>query len=158
MKMTQKNLILLVEDNPDDELLTLRALDKSGIDADLVVARDGVEALQLLLGDEVDGAERLRPSLILLDLKLPKVDGLEVLRRLRADPRTSHVPIVVLTTSSEKNDILSSYRLGTNSYVRKPVDFNEFLESVKQLSSYWFSINELPSQFSLDETKPPTGD
>jgi two-component system, response regulator len=144
--MTRKNVILLVEDNPDDEVLTLRAFKKSGLANEIVVARDGVEALRLLHGNDERATGEISPALILLDLKLPKIDGLEVLRRVRADERTSHIPIVVLTTSSEESDILGSYRLGTNSYVRKPVDFDEFFDAVKQLGMYWFMLNELPTQ------------
>lgn len=140
--MSWKNSILLVEDNPDDEVLALRALRKSGFRNEVFVAHDGAEALRLLHQDEGMG----HPDLILLDLKLPKLDGLEVLQRLREDLRTRHIPVVVLTTSSEEADILSSYRLGANSYLRKPVDFDEFFASIQQLGSYWFGLNELPSR------------
>jgi two-component system, response regulator len=144
--MSRKNVILLVEDNPDDEVLTLRAFKKSGLANEIVVARDGVEALDLLHGDAVGESNLVEPALILLDLKLPKIDGLEVLRRVRSDKRTSHIPVVVLTTSSEESDIISSYQLGTNSYVRKPVNFDEFFEAVKQLGMYWFVLNQMPPQ------------
>jgi two-component system response regulator len=130
--------ILLVEDNPDDELLTLRALQKNNIRNRVVVAHDGAEALNYLSG------ARDLPSVILLDLKLPKVSGLEVLRRLRADERTRLVPVVILTSSREEQDLLSGYRFGANSYVRKPVDFNEFVEAVRQLGLYWLVLNEPP--------------
>lgn len=131
--------ILLVEDNPDDETLTLRALKKNNISNEVIVARDGAEALAYL-GD----ANRALPALMLLDLKLPKVDGLEVLRRVRADERTKLVPIVVLTTSQQDQDLIGSYQLGANSYVRKPVDFMQFTEAVRQLGLYWLVLNELP--------------
>lgn len=148
--MKHKHLILLVEDNPDDEVLTRRAFKKSGLAHDLAVARDGVEAIEMLHGAEGGPEGGLQPSLILLDLKLPRMDGLEVLRRIRGSDRTRHIPVVVLTTSSEESDIVSSYRLGTNSYLRKPVDFDQFFDAVKQLGTYWFDLNELPSQFSQD--------
>jgi two-component system response regulator len=139
-------MILLVEDNPDDELLTLRALRKHRIGNKVVVARDGAEALDFLFGT---GAYTGRdtgsqPQLILLDLKLPKLDGLEVLRRLRADSRTQLVPVVILTTSKEESDLVAGYRAGVNSYIRKPVDFDSFSEAVRQLGMYWLLLNEAP--------------
>ena len=133
--------ILLVEDNPDDELLTRRALEKNRIANRVVVARDGEEALDYLLGGAPPPP---LPQVVLLDLKLPKVDGLEVLRRLRAEARTRLLPVVVLTTSNEERDILESYELGANSYIRKPVDFQQFLEAVRQLGLYWLLLNEPP--------------
>lgn len=140
------HLILLVEDNPDDELLTVRALRKNKILNEVVVARDGVEALDYLLSTsahvEDNGAQR--PQLVLLDLKLPKVDGLEVLRRIRADERMYTLPVVILTSSKEQQDIVESYRLGCNSYVRKPVDFEEFIRAARQLGLYWLLLNEPP--------------
>jgi two-component system response regulator len=136
--MTRRS-ILLVEDNPDDELLTLRALEKSRISNRVEIARDGAEALEVLF----DRAEEGRlPSLVLLDLKLPKIDGLEVLRRLRADSRTATVRVVIFTTSREERDIVSSYNLGANSFVRKPLDFHDFAEAVRQLGMYWLLLNE----------------
>ena len=143
-------VILLVEDNPRDEALTLRALKKSNIVNDVVVARDGVEALDYLFGTGTyDGRDMtLMPQVVLLDLKLPKVNGLEVLRRLRANDRTRRLPVVVFTSSSEEEDMLSSYSLGANSYVRKPVDFEQFLEATKQLGLYWLVLNELPADQS----------
>ncbi|HYJ89765.1 MAG TPA: response regulator [Pyrinomonadaceae bacterium] len=135
--------ILVVEDNPDDEALMLRALRKNGIANEIVVAHDGVEALDYLFGEgQYAGrdAEEV-PELVLLDLKLPKVDGLDVLRRLRDDDRTKYVPVVVLTTSSEQRDIVESYHLGANSYVTKPVDFVEFMEATRQLGTYWLLLN-----------------
>ena len=138
--MVRDAVILLVEDNPDDEALTRRALQRNNVKNELIVARDGQEALDYLLG-----GGRL-PHLILLDLKLPKIDGLEVLRRLRADERTRLLPVVVLTSSNEERDLVSSYRLGANSYVRKPVDFNEFSEAARQLGLYWLLLNEPPPQ------------
>jgi two-component system response regulator len=134
--------ILLVEDNPDDVLLTLRAFKKNNISNEIVVATDGECALDLL--QPHNGEPRLRPSLVLLDVKLPKIDGLEVLRRIRADPTTQSLPVVVLTTSSEERDIGDSYRLGANSFVRKPVVFSEFLEAAKVLGLYWLLLNQPP--------------
>ncbi len=138
--------ILLVEDNPDDELLTLRALKKQNITNEVVVARDGEEALDYLFGSGPYAGRDLSvvPQLILLDLKLPKVDGLEVLRRVRADERTRLLPVVILTTSREQQDLLQGYGLGANSYVRKPVDFDQFAEAVRQLGLYWLLLNESP--------------
>jgi DNA-binding response OmpR family regulator len=139
-------IILLVEDNRDDEALTLRALRQNNIANDVVVAHDGVEALDYLLGQgSYEGRDvREYPAVILLDLKLPRVDGLEVLRRLRGDSRTELLPVVVLTSSSEEQDMVNSYKLGANSYVCKPVDFTEFMEAVRQLGLYWLVLNELP--------------
>ncbi len=136
--------ILLVEDNPDDEALTLRAFTKNRISTQVIVARDGVEALEYLFGTGDEGARdnRSMPALILLDLKLPRVDGLEVLRRVRADARTSLLPVVILTTSREQQDIHEAYSLGANSYIRKPVDFERFIYAVGQLGLYWLSLNE----------------
>lgn len=143
--MTDK-CILLVEDNPDDEALTLRALRKHNIVNEVVVAHDGVEALDYLFGSGAWAGRdpRVLPQVVLLDLKLPKVDGLEVLRRIRADERTRLLPVVILTSSNEEKDRVSGYGLGANSYVRKPVDFEEFVEAVKQLGLYWLVLNEPP--------------
>ena len=136
--------ILLVEDNPDDEALTLRALSRNNIRNPVVIARDGVEALDWMFGTGShagrDTAEL--PAVVLLDLKLPKVDGLEVLRRIRADDRTLLTPVVILTSSREEQDLVNGYRLGANSYIRKPVDFGQFIEAVKQLGLYWLVLNE----------------
>jgi two-component system response regulator len=142
----EDKMILLVEDNPDDEFLTVRALKKNNIGNRLVIVRDGAEALDFLFctGDYASREPRDLPQLILLDIKLPKLDGLEVLRRVRADPRTSLLPIVVLTSSKEEQDLIESYKNGANSYVRKPVDFNEFIEAVRELGMYWLVINEAP--------------
>lgn len=142
----EEKLILLVEDNPDDEALTLRAFKKHNIGNRVVVVRDGAEALDFLFctGAYADRDPRDKPQVILLDLKLPKVDGLEVLRRLRADERTHLLPIVILTSSNEEQDLIEGYRNGANSYVRKPVDFNQFLEAVRQLGLYWLVLNEPP--------------
>ena len=137
--------ILLVEDNPDDADLALRALRKGSVSDNVVVTHDGVETLEYLLGTGV--AQRdlpPMPTFILLDLKLPKIDGLEVLRRLRASPRTSLVPIVILTSSREPQDVLAAYRLGANSYICKPVNFNHFAEAVRQAGRYWLNVNEMP--------------
>ena len=132
-------LILLVEDDPDHELLTIRALKKSNIANDVRVARDGAEAIELLFG-----ADPLKPQVILLDLKLPKVEGLEVLRRIREDATTRMLPVVVLTSSDEERDVVRSYQLGVNSYIRKPVNFNDFAEATRQLGMYWLVLNECP--------------
>lgn len=138
--------ILLVEDNPDDEALAIRALKRHHISNEVVVARDGVEALEYLFctGMYEERDISLKPTVILLDLKLPRVDGLEVLRRLRDDERTKLLPVVVLTTSSEEQDMLNSYSLGCNSYIRKPVDFVQFSEAIRQLGMYWLLMNEPP--------------
>ena len=139
-------IILLAEDNPDDVQLTLRALKKSNILNEVVVAQDGVEALDYLSGTgKYAGRDtNILPQVILLDLKMPKMDGLEVLHRIRGDERTKLLPIVVLTTSSEDRDRVESYKLGANSYIRKPVDFNQFAEAVRQLGLYWLVLNEAP--------------
>ncbi len=136
--------ILLVEDNPDDEALTLRAIKKNNIRNEIVVAHDGVEALDYLFGTGKFAGRNVgdTPQLVLLDLKLPKVDGLEVLRRLRGDTHTKFIPVVVLTSSKEEQDLISSYSLGANSYIRKPVDFTQFMEAVHQLGMYWLVLNE----------------
>lgn len=138
--------ILLVEDNPDDEALTLRALKKSNILNEVTVARDGVEALDYLFGTGSHAGRdaSIQPQLTLLDLKLPRLDGLEVLKRLRADPRTRLLPVVILTTSNENRDVIASYELGANSYIRKPVDFEQFTAAVRQLGLYWLVLNVLP--------------
>ena len=138
-------MILLVEDNPRDEALTLRALAKSKIVNEIVVARDGVEALDYLFGKGIHAGRDMTvmPQLVLLDLKLPKVDGLEVLRQLRSNERARRLPVVVFTSSDEEEDLTSSYSLGANSYVRKPVEFEQFLEATKQLGLYWLVLNEV---------------
>ena len=140
-------VILLVEDNPDDETLTLRALSKSKILNEIVVARDGAEALGYLFGTGIHAGRdvTVQPQLILLDLKLPKIDGLEVLKCLRADPRTALLPVTILTTSNEERDVITSYKLGVNSYVRKPVDSDSFIEAVRQLGLYWLVLNTPPA-------------
>ena len=144
--MSSDRPILLVEDNPDDEALTLRAFTKNRIANPVVVARDGVEALDYLFGSGRHAGRdtSLMPGVVLLDLKLPRIDGLEVLRRIRADVRTALLPVVVLTTSREQQDIRNAYALGANSYIRKPVDFERFIHSVGQLGMYWLSLNEPP--------------
>lgn len=140
------NTILLVEDNPDDEALTIRAFQKNNLTNDIVVARDGAEALEYLFATgRYAGHDAFElPNLVLLDLKLPQVDGLEVLRQMRADPRTQTVPVVIMTSSREESDIQSGYRLGANSYVCKPVDFGEFVEATRQLGLYWLLLNQPP--------------
>jgi two-component system response regulator len=147
--MTNEKTILLVEDNPADEALTLRALKKARVGSQVIVARDGAEALDHLFGAKAGQACRKLPDLILLDLKLPKLDGHEVLKRIRADARMQAVPVVILTTSLEDEDRLEGYRVGANSYVRKPVDFHEFSNAVLQLGLYWLVLNEQPPQESL---------
>jgi two-component system response regulator len=139
-----ERVILLVEDNADDEALTMRALKKNNITNEIVVARDGVEALDYLFGTglHADRDTSIQPELILLDLKLPRVDGFEVLKKLRGDKRTMLLPVVILTSSNEQQDIVSGYGLGANSYVRKPVDFQHFLDAVRQLGLYWLVLNE----------------
>jgi two-component system response regulator len=138
--------ILLVEDNPDDEALSVRALKKNGVLNEVVVARDGVEAIEFLFGTAGHAARGLRdlPAVVLLDLKLPRMDGLEVLRKIRGDARTRLVPVVVLTSSIEDSDLANSYGSGANSYLRKPVDFDEFMEAVRQLGTYWLMLNQTP--------------
>lgn len=142
----EQKVILLVEDNPDDAELTRRALKSNNISNEVIVARDGVEALDYVFGTgKYAGRNPLdMPAITLLDLKLPKLDGLEVLRRIRSDERTKIMPVVILTSSKEDQDLISGYRLGCNSYVRKPVDFDEFLVAAKQLGLYWLLLNEAP--------------
>jgi two-component system, response regulator len=135
--------ILLVEDNPDHEALTIRALKKAHVMNQIVGAHDGAEALEMLFGRPSEQRPP-SPELVLLDLKLPKVDGLEVLAKMRADARTKLVPVVVLTSSDEEKDVVASYRLGANSYVCKPVDFNQFMDATRQLGLYWLVLNEAP--------------
>jgi len=142
----KNNLIMLVEDNADDEALTVRALKKHKIVNEVFVARDGVEALEYLFGEGAHAGRdpKEMPQVVLLDLKLPKLDGLGVLRRLRADVRTRLLPVVILTSSNEEQDRMQGYGLGANSYVRKPVDFEQFVEAAKQLGLYWLVLNEPP--------------
>lgn len=142
--MSAERPILLVEDNPDDEALTLRAFTKNRISNPVVVARDGVEALDYLFGTGSHAGRDMSvmPAVVLLDLKLPRIDGLEVLRRIRADERTGLTPVVILTTSKEQQDIFEGYTLGANSYIRKPVDFEKFIQAVGQLGLYWLVLNE----------------
>jgi CheY-like chemotaxis protein len=141
-----KKFILLVEDNPDDEALTLRAFKHNRIDNGVVVTRDGAEALDYLFGKGKYAGRDLNamPALILLDLKLPKVDGLEVLKQLRANPLTALLPVAILTSSREEQDLIAGYKLGLNSYILKPVDFDQFTEAVRSLGRYWLAINEAP--------------
>jgi CheY-like chemotaxis protein len=142
----EQSVILLVEDNADDEALTLRALRRANVRNEVVVARDGVEALDYLFSASPHGGgdTPVLPRVVLLDLKLPRIDGLEVLRRLRADDRTKLLPVVILTSSNEEEDRIAGYRFGANSYVRKPVDFGQFAEAVRQLGLYWLLLNEPP--------------
>lgn len=139
-------VILLVEDNPDDEALTRRAFQKAKLKNNIVVTRDGEEALDCLLGRGAYEGRPIRPVVTLLDLKLPKIDGLEVLRQVRDDPATKHLPVVVLTSSREERDLVRSYDLGVNSYIRKPVDFDQFAEAVETLHLYWLVLNEPPPE------------
>jgi CheY-like chemotaxis protein len=138
-----ERMILLVEDDPDHEALTIRALKKSNIANNIQVARDGEEALQLLFGPGEMALKQL-PQVVLLDLKLPKIEGLEVLRRIRESEKTRMLPVVVLTSSDEESDLACSYKLGVNSYIRKPVNFNEFADATRQLGMYWLVLNECP--------------
>lgn len=140
-----KRSILLVDDNPDDVTFTLRAFKKNNIFNEIVVAPDGEKALKLLLSENAVPA--LRPALVLLDVKLPKLDGIEVLRRIRSDPRTESLPVIMLTTSSEESDIVNSYRLGANSFVRKPVVFSDFVHAASVLGVYWLLINQSASEW-----------
>lgn len=140
--------ILLVEDNPDDVELTLRAFRKHNLANEIIVARDGEEALAVLFERDKEGAEHRAVDMVLLDLKLPKVDGLEVLRQVKSNLETQTIPVVVLTSSKEENDLAESYRLGVNSYIRKPVDFLKFTEVVMQLGLYWLLLNEVPPEKS----------
>jgi len=139
----ESKTILLVEDNPDDEVLTLRALERNNILNEVAVVRDGAEALDYLFGQGAYSTRDVRrlPEVVLLDLKLPKIDGLEVLRRIRSEPLTRRLAVVILTSSNEERDIISGYDLGANSYIRKPVDFNQFMEAVRQLGLYWLVLN-----------------
>lgn len=144
--MAKPKSILLVEDNPDDEVLTLRALKKNNLTNEVVVARDGVGALDYLFGTGAHAGRDANdlPTIVLLDLKLPRLDGLEVLKRLRANDKTKLLPVIVLTSSREQQDLVTSYSLGANSYIRKPVDFDQFVSAVSQLGLYWLVLNELP--------------
>lgn len=144
---TDNKIILLVEDNADDEALTLRALRKNNILNDVIVVRDGAEAIDYLFatGSFAGRDTSTQPQLVLLDLNLPRVNGLEVLRRIRGDEKTRMQPVVILTTSNEDRDIISSYQLGANSYIRKPVDFEQFMEAIRQLGLYWLVLNVSPA-------------
>ena len=146
MEQTDTGIIMLVEDNPDDEELTVRALKKANILNEVVVAHDGVEALDYLFGIGIHAGRdtSIMPMLVLLDLRMPKIDGLEVLRRMRDDDRTKLINVVVLTSSKEEVDIVRSYDLAANSYIRKPVDFDQFTEAVKHVGLYWLVLNEPP--------------
>jgi CheY-like chemotaxis protein len=138
--------ILLVEDNADDEALSVRALKKNGVQNEVVVAHDGVEAIEFLFGTGKHAGRDVRalPAVVLLDLKLPRLDGHEVLRQIRSDPRTKTLPVVVLTSSIEEADLCKSYGMGANSYLRKPVDFDQFMEAVRQIGIYWLVLNQAP--------------
>ncbi len=147
MKIEREVEILLVEDNPNDEELTLHALEKYHLANKIFVVRDGAEALDYIFaaGKYSERDINCRPKVILLDLKLPKVDGLEVLRRIKTDPKTKQIPVVVLTSSTEESDIVESYKLGVNSYIVKPVDFKQFTESIREIGMYWLLLNEHPA-------------
>ncbi|NIR49140.1 response regulator [candidate division KSB1 bacterium] len=149
----KEKIILLVEDEPDDEALTLRALKQNNIKGKVVVAHDGVEALNYLWGRShyADRDTSIMPQIIFLDLKLPRMNGLEFLRHIRSDKRTRLLPVVILTSSKEEEDILNAYAQGANSYIRKPVDFKEFGETVRQLASYWLLLNEAPTNVIREE-------
>ncbi len=142
----KKSTILLVEDNPDDEALTIRAFKKDNIINEIIVARDGAEALDYLYGKGLykDRNMSIQPELIILDLKLPKINGIEVLRKIRSEKKTELLPVIILTSSNEEKDLINSYSLGANSFIRKPVDFNQFIEAAKQLKLYWLVLNEQP--------------
>jgi len=146
-------IILLVEDNPDDELLTLMAFKENNIINEVVVAHDGAEALEYLFGNGTEKTWDLNPlpQVILLDLKLPKVDGLQVLQQIRSNPKTKLLPVVILTSSKEEDDIIKSYQLGANSYVRKPFDVEHFSEAIKQLGMYWLALNESSTKITLSD-------
>jgi|SRR5580698_977994 two-component system response regulator len=152
--MLNDQVILLVEDNPDDEALTLRALKKNNIENKVVVARDGVEAIDYLFGTGIYAGRDPcdLPQIVLLDLKLPKMNGFEVLTKLRGNPRTKLLPVIILTSSKEQKDLTLGYGLGANSYVRKPVDFEQFVEAVKQLALYWLVLNERPPSASANSS------
>jgi len=143
-----RKTILLVEDNPDDEELTMMALRRGKILDEVIVARDGVEALDYLFctGQHAQRSPNSPPQVILLDMKLPKLNGLDVLRKIRANERLKYIPVVVLTSSSQEEDIVASYRMGANSYIRKPIEFHRFVKTVSQMGLYWLSINEIPLQ------------
>ena len=141
------NLILLVEDNPSDILLTKRAFKKSNISNELTIVTDGAEALEYLFSKNGEEYTNPLPILVLLDIKLPKVDGLEVLERIRGENRTALLPVVILTSSKEQEDVLGSYKLGANSYIRKPVDFDQFVEAIQHLGLYWMVLNESPNNW-----------
>lgn len=151
--MKAEKKILLVEDNPDDELLTLMAFKDNNIVNDVIVAHDGEEALDYLFGTGKFTNRDLSkmPQVVLLDLKLPKADGLEVLHQIRSNPLTKLLPVVILTTSKEESDIVKSYQLGANSYIRKPIDFEQFSETIKQLGLYWLVLNELATKIILSK-------
>jgi two-component system response regulator len=154
MKHYTKN-ILLVEDNPDDELLTLMAFNENKITNEVIIARDGEEALDYLFGTGryQNRDLNIQPQVVLLDLKLPKIDGLEVLKAIRSNPITKLLPVVILTSSKEEIDILKSYQLGANSYIRKPVDFEQFSEAIKQLGLYWLVLNESLSEIVVSKKR-----
>ena len=154
-----EGVILLVEDNPDDELLAMRALRKNNVMNEVVVARNGVEALDYLFasGPHAGRDTSTMPRLILLDLKLPKVDGLEVLKRLRSDERTKLLPVVILTSSKEREDMVEGYGLGANSYVRKPLDYKDFLDAIRNIGIYWLAINKPPPEPHLPRGRAANG-
>jgi len=156
--LDETKVILLVEDNPDDEALTLRAFAKNNIGNRIVIVRDGAEALDWLFKrGQYAGRQDPEPQIVLLDLKLPKVDGLEVLRQMRDDPRTKLMPVVILTSSREQRDVIDGYKLGVNAYIQKPVDFDEFRKVIEQIGMFWLVVNEAPPPGAFvgsDQTAP----
>ncbi len=142
--MSNNKVVLLVEDNKNDELLAIRALKKCSVENEVSVVRDGVDAIEYLFGKQADGSRNKMPELILLDLNIPKLNGLEVLKKIKSDEITSQVPVVIMTSSTEASDINNSYELGANSYLRKPVDYNEFTYLIDHLATYWLVLNQTP--------------
>ena len=137
--------ILLVEDNPDDIMLAQRALKKCGMENNLIIAHNGLEALDILFGADQDSSPSILPAVVLLDLRMPQMDGIDTLKQIRGHSRTANLPVVILTSSDEEQDIVMSYKYGANSYISKPIDFNNFLDIVAQIGKYWLTVNKLPT-------------